>query len=194
MKESLHVSNTSGTIRELLRQGQYPILAFERALLRLELERFGVEQGVLGKLLGEAMEQSSETWHDNAPADAINHESRILSQRAEKTITQLDSAVVVTYPEADYTTVTLGSILGIMRPGDTNIELLLLTGLSRNAPHLRGNKLVPGGLDVVTVHSPIGEAVLGLELGSIASYEANARRLSFEVASVDQIIAQDIAS
>ena len=50
------------------------MLPFEQRELEVELLGHTATQQELSKLLGEAMNTTSETWHDNAQADACgNH-------------------------------------------------------------------------------------------------------------------------
>lgn len=180
------IKNNFAEVRQLLKDGRSPMLPFERDILRLELARLGVEQGELGRLLGEAMDQSSETWHDNAPADAINHHSRVIANRAEKVIADLGSAVLLDYPDPSDRVATLGSIIGVVYPGETEAESLLLTGLCRTAPTIKEGAPFPADLEVITARSPLGEAVIGAQVGRTALYHANGRSLAVEIASIQQ--------
>ena len=163
------LKNTPDTIKNALAEGRFPFMAFEKEILQAELEALGVEQGILGKLLGDAMEQSSETYHDNAPADAVNSLSTVVAKRAETIIAQLMAAVLVDYPDPEEELATIGSIVRLDFDGH-GTDTLLLTGLSRRAPELRG--AVPEIDDVITVRSPLGLAVIGLSIGDIALYTA----------------------
>lgn len=175
-------TNHPAEIQNLITNGHSPILPFEVDMLRTELSQLGVAQDELSRLLGEAMEQSSETWHDNAPADAVNSQSRILTERAEKIIGELSNATVVEYPNSEETKITLGSIVGIRYKGDEETEDMLLTGVSRNVPDSMSNEL-----DAITVRSPLGAVLLGRAAGENATYLVNGRPLEVEIIGVQQI-------
>lgn len=187
------LTNQPHVLRDIITEEKSPMLPFEHALLHGELQDLGVAQSALSRLLGEAMQQSSETWHDNAPADAINHEGRILSARAEQIIATLGRVVVVGYPTADDESITLGTIVGIKYQGDDEVEHLLLTGVTRNAPHFSFDANIPGPLQIVTAQSPLGSAILGHKPGDTPQYEVRDRMLCVAIDSVQQLKATDIA-
>src|SRR3954467_2351016 len=121
------INNTAPDVKQLLKEGRNPILPFERDMLVAELEKLGIEQTDLGRLLAEAMDQSSETWHDNAPADAVNNQARLLTQRAEGLIRNLGSALLLNYPDPSDGIATIGSIVQVRYPGESNTDGLFVT-------------------------------------------------------------------
>lgn len=186
------LTNQPPVLRDIITEEKSPMLPFEHAMLSGELQDLGVAQSALSRLLGEAMQQSSETWHDNAPADAINHEGRMLSARAEQLIATLGKAVIVGYPEVDDERIILGTIVGIKYQGDDEIEHLLLTGVTRNAPHFSTEADIPRPLQIVTAQSPLGSAILGRKPGDTPQYEVRDRMLRIAIDSVQQLKATDI--
>jgi len=156
-------------------------------MLLADLARLGVEQTELGVLLGEAMDQSSETWHDNAPVDAVNNQSRILARRAEGLISGLGSALLLDYPHPNDQAATIGSIVGVRYPGETSTDNLFLTGMCRTAPAFKDDAPFPTEFDVVTARSPLGEALLGLTIGGTALYNAPGHSLAVAVVNVQQL-------
>lgn len=187
------LTNQPPVLRDIITEEKSPMLPFEHAMLRGELQNLGVAQSALSRLLGEAMQQSSETWHDNAPADAINHESRMLSARAEQIIATLGKAVIVGYPEVDDGSITLGTIVGVKYQGDDEVEHLLLTGVARNAPNFSSEANIPLQLQIVTAQSPLGSAILGRKPGDTPQYQVKNSMLRIAIDSVQQLKATDIA-
>lgn len=185
--------NTADSIRENLRIHKTPILDFELGILRDELAGFGVEQDELSRLLGEAMEQSSETWHDNAPADAINERARMLVPRAEFVIAAINTAVLIEYPTAANATATLGSIVEVRYPRDTEESHILLTGVCRALPAFRNREAYAPNLEVVTFQSPLGDALFGQEAGSHVNFTAGGgRSIAIEMGAITQLTAEDL--
>jgi len=184
--------NTPDTIRKLLQAGNTPLLPYEYDFLKEQLIKLGVEQKQLGKLLGQAMEQSSETWHDNAPADAVNHQSRVLSKKAEKVIEGLGTAAHVDYPRRGLGSITLGSVIGVVYSGETDPDYLLVAGFCRERPNIKPSAPFSTRMDIATVCSPLGAALLGLGLGDTANYMVNHNKVSLDVASLHQLQAEHL--
>ena len=174
-------------IGSLAEQGQIPLLPFEDRDLRRELVGLGEKQAHLGVLLGEARRQSSETWHDNAPADAVNAEGTIVASRAQSIIDALRGALICEYPAGDETTITLGSLVGLRFGNSDELEYYLLTGFSRMAPTFTDGVKTPETFGVATVQSPMGKELLGRKVGDQASYSVNDRQIKFLVGSLVQV-------
>lgn len=145
--------------------------------MQSQLHELIEKQGDLAKDLGEAMSQTSETWHDNAPADVINVAGALNAQTAEKLVSVIRDAVVLDYPENEEK-VTIGSGLGILFPNGNERTVLL-------AGHMAGIKeYLAEGVNAVTVKSPIGEALLGAKEGDTVAYRVGARVLEATVNTV----------
>jgi transcription elongation GreA/GreB family factor len=181
------IKNNARHVKQLLKEGRHPVLPFEKDILTVELTKLGVQKKDLAQLMGEAMGQSSETWHDNAPADVINHEAKVWADRAGRVLSGLNTALLLEYPRLNGHIATLGSIVGITYPGDSEVDNVLLTGMCRTAPSLEDSAPCTGELSVATIHSPLGAAILGLKAGCIAPYVADSRSLSIEVITVQQL-------
>jgi hypothetical protein len=59
------------------------ILQFELNRAQNELANLADKQAELGQSMGEAMSQTSETWHDNSCAEIIAQDSRVLDLRGQ---------------------------------------------------------------------------------------------------------------
>lgn len=151
------------SIQETLKEGKLPLLPFEKKLLESELENLANKQNNLSKLLGEAMSQSSETWHDNAPADSINHEARLVSDRASSIQELLFSSTIYDYPD-DNETITLGSIVSVEFSPDV-VDDIFISGSLRDISDRDTEFDFLSNMDIATLQSPMGKALLGKKTG-----------------------------
>ena len=150
-------------IKSALATKNRPMLPFERDLLYEQFNHCINKQSALAKSLGEAMRQSSETWHDNAPADVVSSDSKVLADRAEMISENLRLGLVFDYVD-DCEEVTLGSVCTVQySPGDE--MSVILVGVTRDLPEDIETQL-PDGCVAVTLESPLGAAMLGASSGS----------------------------
>lgn len=177
-------------ILSALERDKKPVLQFELDAARGALEACGAEQERLGKLLGEAMTQSSETWHDNAPADVINELSRVNVAAAGEASALIENAQVFEWP-INQLEITLGSLALIeyVQP-PLDQELLLMTG----TPCEIGDDILdfmPRGkeVEISTIGSQTGKALLGKEVGQSVRYTVSNGR-SFELKILEILSAQ----
>lgn len=175
--ESKILSDRNKRLLEYLGMDLTPTLPFETVALDAKMNGYKKQQRNLGEQLGEAMRQSSETWHDNAPADAINLQSIALSSQAGKTDLALSSSVTFEYPLEDDPEATLGSILEIIYDGDDEPEVLYLTGVTRDIESVNEHTDAdfPEEFEAVTISSPIGQCLIGAHEGQERTYSANGR-------------------
>lgn len=170
------------TLRNAISDGRIPVLPFELELLHAQMRFFIGEQERLGRLLGEAMEQSSETFHDNAPADAIEDDAIVLVKRVamlQDAIRRIDTFI---YPEVRSEIVTLGSLVEIVY-GDDEPEVVFLTGYVRE---LGDEFNLPDSIEVVTVSSPLGGCLLDTREGEYCEYGAGGRKHIVTIGRVSQ--------
>ncbi|HKR81599.1 MAG TPA: hypothetical protein VJR27_01210 [Candidatus Saccharimonadales bacterium] len=172
------------TLQEIRSSGKQPILPFEETTLRARLDELGVRQRDLGHLLGEVMDQSSETWHDNHAAEMIAADSRGLGDEAEKIIRTLQTAYVASYGSVEPEVpggATLGSIVDIeFSPGDT--VSMLLTGAISELPE--DITVYYPGMEATTISSPLGAAVLNAQSGAEVTFEINQRSMGVKVGQI----------
>lgn len=147
-------------IRDAVNKGEIPVLPFELERARLSFSQQISKQEELGRSLGEAMRQSSETWHDNAPAEAIRDESRVVALLADKAIKLLQYGKEFGY-ETEGNTVSLGSVVDIRYDKTGNIITALVTGATADVEDFCGRSDIKG----LTIFSPIGKAILDLSVG-----------------------------
>jgi transcription elongation GreA/GreB family factor len=142
--------------------GLVPVLPFEIANAKSTMEMLGEEQQANAQLLNDAMNQSSETWHDNSPAEAISQRSTILANRSKTPTEILEKGFKVDYPDQDnYDEITLGHLVTYELRGE-NITSLL-TGASNGDPSEDVYEGLLGVARMVSLKSPIGKAIFGMK-------------------------------
>lgn len=169
--------------------GATPVLAFEVDVAQSAFQGLVKEQIGLGKALGEAMSQSSETWHDNAPADAVVHASSLVAVRAKRVGSLINNGVVIEYPALDEQIATLGTVVRYHFEGDDEIESILITGATRTLPDeiVESVGLAEGeSLSAATVSSPLVASLLGKTAGETVSINPTGRRTLTYI--IDEII------
>lgn len=176
-------------IKDCIEKSQIPILPFELELARSAMARHVADQRTLSEKMGEAMNQSSETWHDNAPAEAITHESKTLAERAMRTAAILNEGAVFEYETTETDTVTLGSVVGVRYGKSAAIDTLVLTGATRAlTPELQHEVALPEDAEIITLASPIGNAIFNKHVGDVAGFTTpNGREINVTIVSIDQL-------
>ena len=171
-----------------LEQEKVPVLPFEVELAQRALLSHIKKQDDLGRQLGEAMNQSSETWHDNAPAEAIANSSKILEKTAGETLRIVNNSVVFSHEASEADGVTLGSLVSVLYDGDDDESHLYITGATRKITDEIEQSL--GNFDdlfVATITSPIGSALLGARVGDRVTYETpSGAKLGVQVNAISQ--------
>ena len=176
-------------IRRSIEEFRKPVLPFELTLAKKSLKGFCVDQSTLTDRMSDAMDQSSETWHDNAPAEMVRDDSINLSAAAEGIISVINKADVFDYEADPEEGATMGSLVGVKYRDDKEPYTFFITGISRElTPEIAEQIDVIEGVTVVTVGSPIGKAILGKTEGDLVNFSApNGRNMSFTVESVRQV-------
>ncbi len=178
------VKSRNELLAEMIARGEVPMLPFELDKLKKDFEELAAEQEVNGRLLGEAMQDSSETWHDNAAAEIISASSVGLTTQAKAVVRQLREAVATDYPDANEQQVTLGTLVYLSFAGDEP-EPMLITAITTDVPDQYGDHL-PEGCEVVTMTSPLGKLLIGAEVDQELSYDVNGRNFSVKVVEMGQ--------
>ncbi len=169
----------------LIERGITPLLPFEADFLHQEFSQLVEVQRKNGRRLGESMQDSSETWHDNAAADQINAESLGIARQADALTQRLNGGFVMEYPSDQEEEATLGSV-AFVDFGDGNKEPMLITGAVTELVDPAGIGL-PDNCEVVTVKSPLGQALIGRRAGETTSYEVNGRILHVNIVALHQL-------
>lgn len=109
-----------------------------------------------------ALNQSSETWHDNAPFDALRDEQALLEAERQKLKQVIVQAMRPPTPRKGK--VNIGSMVTLQTAAGKTSQYLLAGHWS-----YRLSQKVNGAL-VITCTSPIGQAMLGKKVGQSFSY------------------------
>lgn len=169
-------------IRDALLEGKVPMLRFEQDLFEVELLGHRATQIELGKLLGEAMNTTSETWHDNAQADAVTMQSHILVTQASDVIRALKDRFIVPYEQDEKDKVSIGALVTVLIGG--YLETIFLTGKQRKITDTIG-AVIGRDTQVVNIQSPMGAAIFDQPEGTTASYSVGSRKLTVTIVSIE---------
>jgi len=180
------VNTHAAQVAEELLAERQPILPFELSSLVSKHEGHKVEQVELGESMTDAMSQTSETWHDNGAADALNAASRALAHRADVVINGIRNGVEIPYPNPEDKQVTMGSLIHVQFSGDDLAYPHFLTGMLREAPDAL-KTLLPEDTAIVTVSSPFGRAILGSEVGDTCTFHVGSRNVTLSIAELAQL-------
>lgn len=141
-------------------------LPHEMAYFDRQFDWLVKQQTAHGEGLGEAMAESSETFHDNAPAEAIISDQEVLVNEAKKLRIIVNKAVLVEYPKPEQDYLTLGSICMLSWDGDEP-ELCYIAG------EPNGYRNLDLGFDIlpVSANSAIGSSVIQRSVGEVVDVQ-----------------------
>lgn len=154
------------------------LLPHEMSLVERDFAVLAVRQAEHGQLLGEAMSQSSETDHDNAPAEIVVSDQEVLMRRAKPLRKIIEWHVFVDYPDEDADEVFLGSRV-TLRIDHTEPFTVDVVGYL-------DSEFADEDVEQVTYQSPIGHALLGRKAGDTLETDIVDARRTIEVIAVDQ--------
>lgn len=178
---------SAAEIRQGIQDGYRFALPYEIRRAKEQVESIQSLQNNVSKHISEAMEQSSETWHDNAPADALFAEMFLLDTKESGLVQAQKHLVEVSYPAPDIKYVAIGSRVLILEHGDESY--IDITG---NLP-LSNDVTDHDGVERGSVAAPMPQALLGALPESIVTVDvAGGRSFEVRVLEIDQD-AQQIA-
>lgn len=158
------------------------MLPFEQRQLEIQLLGHAATQNELGVLLGEAMTTTSETWHDNAQADAVTMQSHILEKQAKPIIVALRERLVVPYEQDEQHKVSIGALVCVLIGGSP--EMMFVTGKQRQLPD-EVVAIVGEETTAINMQSPIGQAIFDQTEGAVTSYRVGEREIKVTVVSIE---------
>ena len=121
-----------------------------------------------------AMSESSETYHDNAPAESALLDMRVIDSEIVILQNKIDTAVLYD-SENNYKKVTLGSKVSFLYEGDSSPEIVTVVGsLSADG----------GRYSEVSLQSPLGEAILGKVAGEYANFKVEDSNITVKIVDV----------
>ncbi|MDR1197324.1 MAG: GreA/GreB family elongation factor [Candidatus Nomurabacteria bacterium] len=148
------------------------MLPFELEDAKKLLDHYADRQSDLSKEMGNAMSQNSETWHDNAVAEAVMQDSIVLADMAERAIDIVTSATLVDIEKGNSDTITMGCVVELEYIDDGLEQKVLLTG---NTAGEIPDDVVEDNDDLadaiaITTSSPLGGAINGKTIEEEASF------------------------
>lgn len=148
------------------------VLDSDKQWARLRIAELEAQINALGPEFEEALTQSSETWHDNAPFDALRDRQSLMAAERH-TLREVLNKAAIKCPSPQKGKAGLGSTVTI---NDSHkIQKLFIAGnWSPNIGHM-----VDGAL-VISCASPLGKTLIGCKVGQTVSIEKPARKLSIE--------------
>lgn len=138
---------------------EYFLLPEDRAWLDARVNELEKVIQDMGPEFYDALNQSSESWHDNAPFDALRERQSVHAAELAK-LKHIRLSSVPTMPRPKRGTVGVGSVISL----DTQRRL----GLAGHWTHRAGQ--VKDGLMIVSLESPIGKAVFGKKVGDMTPF------------------------
>lgn len=159
------------------------LLPGEYALLRRVLDEFDEEKRRQGAEMGAAMAESSETDHDNAPAEAIQSERGNLVALVRPFLDIHRRWQEIEFPDPDSSLIVLGSRVEITQ--DQREPFLLDIVGFRASFH--PSQLQCPEADLITEETPLATALMGHKAGDIFDAEIVDRSVRIDVISVDQL-------
>ena len=134
---------------------EYFILPEDRIWLDTRIAELEQEIQALGPEFYDVFNQSSETWHDNAPFDALRERQDVLNAELSK-LKQIRFASLPSIPKSKKDIVGVGSRVTL----STGRTLTLAGHWTHRAGHAHDDTTI------VSIESPIGTAIFGKKLNS----------------------------
>lgn len=161
----------------------HPLLPHELPLLRRDFERLAEIQDEHSRLLGEAMQQSSETFHDNAPAEAVQNEQEVLMRRVKPIAYIIRNHNIIPYPEEVDESVAIGSRVGISINGNEPFQIDIVG--------YRDADWQDDDIDQVHHEAPLAASLLGSVVGQETIAVIGDVEKSVEVVGIDQVAVRE---
>lgn len=172
-------------IREALQEDRKPMLPFELESAHNALRGHVERQKHLGSAMAGAMSESSETFHDNAPAEAITHDTHINTIQAKRVKDAINNVAEFDMPTNEPDEITLGTIFELSYDGGKTSEPFMLTGNTTKIDDDTREQLgIDSEVQFVTIGSPLGQAVFDKRAEDTVKYNAGVRELSVIVTAV----------
>lgn len=133
------------------------ILPEDRQWLEQRIEQLDQQIKALGPEFHEVLNQSSETWHDNAPFDAVREKQDLLvAERGQ--LKEILAHASLELPDHTPGRVSVGSTLALEKNGKTKTVLVVGDWSPRSG------KVIDGIL-IVSRQTPLAQAVIGRPVG-----------------------------
>lgn len=141
----------------------YKLLDQDKVWIEKRLEHLNKKIKDLGEEFNEVLNQSSETWHDNAPFDAVvDKQSLLYAEYSHLKYIILNSHRVVV-PSSNLR-VAIGKHISVELNGKINKYLV-----AGDWSHLTGKKNKTGAM-VITCQTPIAKELIGKKVNEHTNY------------------------
>lgn len=137
----------------------YYILEEDKALARQRIAAIEREILKMGPAFHEALNQTSETWHDNAPFDALREKQAVLAAELQNLKEALGKSAP-SLPHADGRKVTIGSRVHLQDASRKSHHYLLAGHWTYRLGEFVDNHMV------ISCQSPLGSSLLGKKIGA----------------------------
>jgi transcription elongation GreA/GreB family factor len=137
----------------------YYILDEDKTLARQRIEQIEREILQMGPAFHEALNQTSETWHDNAPFDALREKQAVLAAEMQ-TLKEALGKSSPSLPSPQSSRVNIGSRVKLQRHSDQSQHSYLLAGHWS----YRLGETVDSAM-IISRQSPLGSSLLGKQIG-----------------------------
>ncbi len=139
------------------------ILDQDKQLARARIAELEREILQLGPAFHDALNQTSETWHDNAPFDALRERQAVLAAELQH-LKEILSKSAPSVPTKAHNGVHIGARVRLQHIGKQALHHYLLAGhWSYRLGEIIDNAMV------ISCQSPLGAALLGRSLGDIVT-------------------------
>lgn len=156
------------------------VLPYEFRRLSKQLAEIRGKRGVVSSHIKDAMEQSSETWHDNAPAEALFGEMYQLDTRESGLVTASKHLVEVPYPNEEIDFATIGSRV-LCGMGSDQFYLDITGNLPLYKDDDDHHEVERG-----SIAAPMPRAILGARADSVVEVDMSTRTLEVSILEIDQ--------
>lgn len=137
----------------------YYILEEDKALARQRIEQIEREILELGPAFHEALNQTSETWHDNAPFDALREKQAVLAAELQGLKETLSKSAPAP-PKPQHDRINIGTFVKLYHPSKNTHQHFFVAGHWT----YRLGQFINSHM-VISCQSPLGSSLLGKTLG-----------------------------
>jgi transcription elongation GreA/GreB family factor len=151
-------------------QLNYYILEEDKALAQKRIADIEREILEMGPAFHEALNQTSETWHDNAPFDALREKQAVLAAELQ-TLKETLSKSTTTLPEPEKQKVNIGSKVKLEDASKKSQHYMLAGHWTYRLGEFIGRHMI------ISCQSPLGASLLGKQIGETVTLP-NKRQLT----------------
>ncbi len=168
-------------------EGEVFALPHEVNTMNIELSSIKEMKWKLADAIADVMRESSESWHDNAPANALYEELNAADAKQAQIGKALDYLIIADYPHEGIERITLGSRVLCDIGGDK-----FFMDIVGNLPAIRD--LEVENVERGSIVAPMSQALLGAFTGESVIADVNSVDIEITVVLIDQLAQQELNS